>query len=390
MTAETLTLTAAATAARALGYTIRRTVDSEVVAYRKGEGVNSPAAYFTNDPADALATVQEMARRDKLAADAAALDPADAQREATAAADKAGRLAESDPLAAAFAYDRAAAMTRRTVALYAGHGKRGQVQDKAAAYDKRAFDLRAAYCKAAAREAAELESALSALPEGAAAYARECIADGAAPAEAIEAGKAAERRARAEARAAARRAGHECEDRADAMTGEARARELDRAADYFDKAGANPTPGGQSLGHYAARARACREEVAAIRQGIETRKRAPQRPEEGRRVIDMTPTWAGLAPALFMALTNGTPEGQRIAREELTRALAALDAHNAAAKAAQRPEMTDAQRAQISARLDRASVGNLRAYAFATLAHGQDVPEAAEDNLPGFAQPVTA
>lgn len=152
MTAETLTLTAAATAARALGYTIRRTVDSEVVAYRKGEGVNSPAAYFTNDPADALATVQEMHRRDMLAADA------------------------------------------------------------------------------------------------------------------------------------------------------------------------------------AARARACREEVAAIRQGIETRKRAPQRPEEGRRVIDMTPTWAGLAPALFMALTNGTPEGQRIAREELTRALAALDAHNAAAR----------------------------------------------------------
>lgn len=117
---------------------------------------------------------------------------------------------------------------------------------------------------------------------------------------------------------------------------------------------------------------------------------ARQRPEEGPRVIDMTPTWAGLAPALFLALTNGTPEGQRIAREELTRALAALDAHNAAAKAAQRPEMTDAQRAQISARLDRASVGNLRAYAFATLAHGQDVPEAAEDNLPGFAQPVTA
>lgn len=101
MTAETLTLTAAATAARALGYTIRRTVDSEVVAYRKGEGVNSPAAYFTNDPADALATVQEMHRRDMLAADAAALDPADAQREATAAADKAGRLAESDPPPAA-------------------------------------------------------------------------------------------------------------------------------------------------------------------------------------------------------------------------------------------------------------------------------------------------
>lgn len=61
---------------------------------------------------------------------------------------------------------------------------------------------------------------------------------------------------------------------------------------------------------------------------------APQRPEEGHRVIDMTPTWQSMAPALFMALSNGTPEGRRIAREELTRALAALDAHNAAAAAA--------------------------------------------------------
>lgn len=297
MTAETLTLTAAATAARALGYTIRRTVDSEVVAYRKGEGVNSPAAYFTDDLADALATVQEMHRRDTLAADAAALAPADAAKaaaESIAAAET--EVERRDLLAAALHFDRAAAMTRRTVALYAGHGKRGQVQDRAAAYDKRALELRREHAGRARRAAARKE---------------------------------------------AREAGHACEERADALTGEARARELDRAADYFDKAGANPTPGGQSLGHYAARARACREEVAAIRQGIETRKRAPQRPEEGPRVVDMTPTWAGLAPALFLALTNGTPEGQRIAREELTRALAALDAHNAAAKAAQRPDMAD-------------------------------------------------
>ena len=252
------------------------------------------------------------------AADAAALDPADAQREATAAADKAGRLAESDPLAAAFAYDRAAAMTRRTVALYAGHGKRGQVQDMAAAYDKRAFDLRAAYCKAAAREAAELESALAALPEGAAAYARECIAAGAEPAEAIEAGKAAERRARAEARA------------------EARA--------------------------------------------------AAQRPEEGRRVIDMTPTWAGLAPALFMALTNGTPEGQRIAREELTRALAALDAHNAAA----RGKVTLSLELQDAAALARILDFAGPRFHDLTPEQWQGLSDARETLAAALAQPVTA
>lgn len=35
--------------------------------------------------------------------------------------------------------------------------------------------------------------------------------------------------------------------------------------------------------------------------------------------IDMTPTWAGILPALLAALINGTQEGQRIAREELAR-----------------------------------------------------------------------
>lgn len=320
MTAAKLTIAEAAAQARALGYTIRRTVDSEFVAYRKGEGQNSPAAYFSDDLADVLGTVQEMARRDALTAEAAALDPADAQREMTAAADKAGRLAESDPLAAALAYDRAAAMTRRTVALYAGHGRRERVAEQARAFDSRAFELRAAYAKAA----------------------------------------------RNEARAENRKAGHECEDRADALTGEARARELDAAADHFDNVGGS---------HYPARARVCRKAAAEAR-----------RPAD---VIDLTPTWAGLAPALFAALTDGTPEGQDIARKELTRALAALDAHNAAAKAAQ-TRKTETARREISARLDRADAGHLRAFAFAILAHGQDSDEAAEDNLPGFDKPAAA
>lgn len=56
-----LTLTRAAELARPLGYTIRRTQDSEVVAYRKGTGQDAPHAYFTDDVCDALATVAAMA-----------------------------------------------------------------------------------------------------------------------------------------------------------------------------------------------------------------------------------------------------------------------------------------------------------------------------------------
>lgn len=108
---------------------------------------------------------------------------------------------------------------------------------------------------------------------------------------------------------------------------------------------------------------------------------------EAPRVVDMTPTWASLAPALFLALTKGTPEGQDIARAELTRALSALDDMNAAAKAAPVPE---AQRREIAARLARADVGHLRAFAFAVLAHGQDAAGSAEDNLPGFDVPSAA
>jgi hypothetical protein len=55
--------------------------------------------------------------------------------------------------------------------------------------------------------------------------------------------------------------------------------------------------------------------------------------EQKTRTIDLTPTWAGLMPALFACLQNGTPEGQELARAELMRLADSVDANNAARKA---------------------------------------------------------
>lgn len=43
--------------------------------------------------------------------------------------------------------------------------------------------------------------------------------------------------------------------------------------------------------------------------------------EEKRKVgtIDMTPTWKGLVPFFVLAIETGTPEGRKVAIEELTR-----------------------------------------------------------------------
>lgn len=49
--------------------------------------------------------------------------------------------------------------------------------------------------------------------------------------------------------------------------------------------------------------------------------------------IDMTPTWAAILPALLAAVTDGTAEGQRIARGELARMAEAADKWNANAPA---------------------------------------------------------
>ena len=51
------------------------------------------------------------------------------------------------------------------------------------------------------------------------------------------------------------------------------------------------------------------------------------------RTIDATPTWAAILPLLRAAIENGTPEGRRIAWEELARMAQAADNWNASAKA---------------------------------------------------------
>lgn len=240
MTAETLTLTAAALA-RPLGYTIRREPEAgEIVAYAKGTGKNAPHAYFTDCPIDALATVCAMA------ADSA--DP-----EALAAAHAACGVP----------------MTRAADPL-------GEI---VAECDRMAADT--------PREEAQPET-------------RE------------------ERRA----------AGHAAELAADSAENPAeRAAHYDRAAELFE------TLGGF---HYPARARGLREEAKKARAVSEyLAEKAPEEAQPEPResfVIDATPTWASLAPAFVMALQNGTPEGQKIAREEMARGFAALDAHNAHAR----------------------------------------------------------
>lgn len=50
------------------------------------------------------------------------------------------------------------------------------------------------------------------------------------------------------------------------------------------------------------------------------------------RYIDATPTWAAILPALLAAVTDGTAEGQRIARAELARMARAADSAVAAAQ----------------------------------------------------------
>ncbi len=52
------------------------------------------------------------------------------------------------------------------------------------------------------------------------------------------------------------------------------------------------------------------------------------------KFIELKPTWVGLMPALFAALENGSPEGKKIAREELMRLAKAVDVANAATKEA--------------------------------------------------------
>lgn len=48
--------------------------------------------------------------------------------------------------------------------------------------------------------------------------------------------------------------------------------------------------------------------------------------------IDLTPTWTAVMPALCCTLENGTPEGKKLAREELMDLAKKVDEMNAKSK----------------------------------------------------------
>lgn len=56
---------------------------------------------------------------------------------------------------------------------------------------------------------------------------------------------------------------------------------------------------------------------------------ATESPIREVRYIDITPSWSAILPVLLFGLEAGTPEGRKIAREELARMAAAADAYNA-------------------------------------------------------------
>jgi len=53
-----------------------------------------------------------------------------------------------------------------------------------------------------------------------------------------------------------------------------------------------------------------------------------------KEMIDLTPTWTGIMPALIAALQNGSPVGENMAREELMRLAGIVDKQNEQNRAA--------------------------------------------------------
>lgn len=368
--APRLTLTAAAKAARELGFTLRKTApgESEIVVYRKGEGMDSPRAYFTDCPVDALLTARAMAADDNAGrltltgkpATAAALATVAAEDNAKAAADYARdfvgypeqearrltaeareELDAAKEAPAAFDatqchYDatRAAMLYRRALKAFphngteSGRARLQEARDAATALAALAFEL---MIQAAARSSRPVTAETVADDSAMAEAARDRDSAGAfalAAFKAREEGKTGEdvtaaAEAAAEAargRKEARDAGHAAEDRADMLKGEERAAELDKAADHFDRAGGV---------HYPARAKACREEAAATRRRVELDAMAARDAAKAARSIDVTPTWRGIMPGLVAVLESGTAEGRAMARAELFRLADMVDAANA-------------------------------------------------------------
>lgn len=110
--------------------------------------------------------------------------------------------------------------------------------------------------------------------------------------------------------------------------------------------------------------------------------------------IDATPTWAGLMPALVLALTHGTREGRRIAAEELQRLAAAVDAANAKSRAAPSRQEEEEARNQFgleSVRLGRERAGeDIARHARTLQAAGLFLLESVAYSAAAIADPVSA
>lgn len=94
---------------------------------------------------------------------------------------------------------------------------------------------------------------------------------------------------------------------------------------FYAQAPARPDgkPGPFAFGPSEAEARA---RLAAMLAKAEAAPAEEPKPAPAAvRYIDATPTWAAILPALLAAVTDGTAEGQRIARAELARMARAAD-----------------------------------------------------------------
>lgn len=114
----------------------------------------------------------------------------------------------------------------------------------------------------------------------------------------------------------------------------ARVKEEMRAARLAE---AGLSAGGLAYAQECIAAGATTEDAIAAARTAEAREAAAKAEEPAPaavRYIDATPTWAAILPALLAAVTDGTAEGQRIARAELIRMARAADSAVAAAKAA--------------------------------------------------------
>lgn len=104
-------------------------------------------------------------------------------------------------------------------------------------------------------------------------------------------------------------------------------------------------PARKGLDQLEAEDSAAKAEARAARKGLDQLEAEAARPA----VVDVTPTWEGVAGIIALALECGTFEGRKIAREELTRMAKLADSAVAEAKCAEaRAEALAVARAKLA------------------------------------------